>query len=815
MVNPLSGARGIAFSLVPLSVLAFFSWLALVSGSPGFRVDKTQDGLLVSQVTGALNPVRPGDVIVAVDDIPYHRMLSALLAGPRGLRQPSVITVSRNGEQIRLPLRLAPVPLTRYLAVAWPHLLLVAVFLLLAGTVLLRAPPGQPAHLFVLVLYGFSTLIIGTLASHFGLLQPVAVSLSFFVIMVSHWIGFGAWAHFVCRFPVERDLLRTRTWPIPLFYLLPLALSAGVGLYQAGLSWAFWGWMQRLRNVVAPFIIVGAFGKHLVDYRRLPPSFARNQLKLSLAAYWLSFGPYLFLYLLPLLVGGRPFIPFRWVVISALVLPMAYMVALLRHRLLGVDRFISRVLAHFVLILALTLAYSAFLVLVKRWFWGRDIFSEELFLLFLILVVLLFNPLVGRVQTFIDRVLFHHRPDDSYLLAGFSRKVASSLQMGDLVRVLTEELAEGFRLSRVALLTPAGDTWQVHPAEGMTGGRAWEESRLLLHLEERESCLFTMTGAGDRELEPELAEIRQAGYSLVLGLRGSGRLAGVLLLGARRDGHLFSDQDLRTFSTLANQAAIALENAWRYESLEASKRDMQELFARMVQNEKMAALGEMTAVLAHELKNPLAIIRSSAQYLAGRDRPAAVREEMLAYIIDEVDNLDRVVSNLLGLARFRPPLFGPLDLAREVSALVDRWQRSEDHNPAITIRLQVAEGLPLLYGDGKQLAQVFYNLLSNSEDAMPGGGTIEIGIQGRGEEVEITVRDNGPGISGGDLDKVFRKFFTTRKQGLGLGLPVCRQIVRAHNGEIGLDNAAEGGAVVTIRLPLQPLGHVADRLTDG
>jgi len=807
MVNLLTGMRGMAFSLLPLSLLLLFSCLALVSGSPGFRVDKIPEGLLVSQVIRPLNPVRKGDLIVAVDGIPYDRLLAALVTGPRGLQPPATITLLRGGERIRLGLRLAPLPPAACLAIAWPHMLLITVFLLLAGIALFRAPPGQPVHLFALMLFGFATSIASTLVSHFSLLQPVAVSLSFFVLMVSNWIAFGAWAHFICRFPPERDLLRTRRWPVPLFYLLPLVLSVTVGLYEAGPSPAFWGWMQRLRNLFVPLIIVGAFGKHLVDYLRLSSSLARNQLKLPLAAYWLSFGPYLFLYLLPNLVVGHPFIPFRWVLISGLALPMAYMVALLRYRLLGVDRLISRVLAHIILVIALTLLYSVFLVEIKRWFWGREVVSEELFLLFLILVALLFNPLARRVQAVIDRVLFHHRSDDSYLLAGFSRKMASSLHMEQLARVLTEELADGFRLSRAALLTIDENGCRLYPGDAAMGERDWEKGRLLHRLGHGDPCLFTLAAGDDPELQPELAEIRRAGYSLVLGLRGSAQLVGVLLLGARRDGHLFSDQDLRTFSTLANQAAIALENAMRYESLEASKRDMQELFAKVVQSEKLAALGEMTAVLAHELKNPLAIIRSSAQYLAGGDRPAPVREEMLGYIIEEVDDLNRVVSNLLGLARFRPPLFGPVDLERELPALVDRWLRSEGHNPAVTIRVTLDGAIPTLYADGKQLEQVFHNLLANGEEAMPDGGAIEIRVRGRARDVEITIRDHGPGISGRDLDKVFRKFFTTREQGLGLGLPVCRQIVRAHNGEISLDNATGGGAVVTLRLPCHPLGH--------
>jgi len=161
-------------------------------------------------------------------------------------------------------------------------------------------------------------------------------------------------------------------------------------------------------------------------------------------------------------------------------------------------------------------------------------------------------------------------------------------------------------------------------------------------------------------------EIREAGFSLVYGLQGGSQFGGMLLIGPRKDGGLYSSRDVQVFSTLANQVTIAVENALNYETLSESKDQLQMVFNKLVQAEKMAALGEMMAILAHELKNPLGIIRSSAQFLVTGDRKPEMRQELLHYIVDEVDSLNLVINNLLGLARHKPPRFRKVDKGIEV-----------------------------------------------------------------------------------------------------------------------------------------------------
>jgi hypothetical protein len=292
-------------------------------------------------------------------------------------------------------------------------------------------------------------------------------------------------------------------------------------------------------------------------------------------------------------------------------------------------------------------------------------------------------------------------------------------------------------------------------------------------------------------------------------LKSTLSLPGLLLIGPRKDGRFFREDDILVLSSFANQAAIALENAGRYETLIESKKQLETLFNQKVHREKMAVIGEMSTMLAHELKNPLGIIHSSAQYLEKGKQSEEVKKEMLHYIMDEVEHLSVTIISLLGLAKQRPPVFKQIDLNTELPRLVDRWGLINRHNPKIQLEYKNQDYLPSIYGDLRQLTQVFHNLINNSEDMMKDGGKIIISAFQTGEGIKISLQDTGPGIKKEDMDKVFNNFFTTKEKGLGLGLVICKQIISAHNGTISLENQEKTGLKVTIYLPLKPLATAA------
>jgi len=793
-------------AVVPLLATCIFSLAAFRYGSPGFRVDKTQHGLYISKVLIDQNPVQPGDLIVAVNGMPYTKVLGLfLLNAPSGQGSTTSVTLLRDRRTFNFTPAFTSITWAVYLAVAWPHLLLIFLFLFLGAIALFRADPGQPAALFYFMLCWFATTVATTLPSHFGLLQPKIISLSFLGITISNWLAFGALAHFICRFPRERDLCRSRPWLASILYLVPPFIALGLALSTAGLTTAFFSALQRFRNLFVPAVITGSFLKHAIDLRHLRSPSAKNQVKLSLTAYWLTFAPYLTLYLLPNLIFDRPLISFRIVLLAATVLPAAYLIALLRYRLLGIDRLISRTIAYFIVVFLLTMAYTALLALLKRWFFGRQIFSEEIFLIFLLAIALGFTPLINRTQILIDRYFFRYRPDDNALLFDFSQKLASTLRLSELITLITNELPQQIQVTASALLLLEEIYSTLYSEHLRFGDHPWPASRLVKQFRNGEQALFCHEEHTDQQLNVELSELDAAGFVLALPLRVGVLPSGVLLLGPRKDGRLFREDDIRLLATLANQAALALKNSLHYTSLVKSKKQLEILFSKVAQTEKMAALGEVSATLAHEIKNPLGIIRSSAQYLAAEKRPAEIHQEMLHYIIDEVDGLNTVITNILGLAKFKNPIFNPIDLQQRISKLCSQWQGLDNHNQNIRIRCTIARRLPLLYADFQQLRQVLFNLLRNSEEALGDGGNITLSVEKEKEFVLFRLQDDGPGIAEAHSGDLFKKFFTTKKDGLGLGLSVCEQIVAAHHGSIILHNQPTGGVEAVIRLPFQPL----------
>jgi signal transduction histidine kinase len=233
--------------------------------------------------------------------------------------------------------------------------------------------------------------------------------------------------------------------------------------------------------------------------------------------------------------------------------------------------------------------------------------------------------------------------------------------------------------------------------------------------------------------------------------------------------------------------------------------------ARLVQSEKLAALGQLSATIAHEVRNPLAVIRSAAQSLGETVAAGdAEGERACRFITAEIDRLTSVVGSLLAFARplrleLRPIavdelfdaallLAGP-DLAREQVKVA---RPSREAAPALRV-----------HADVDLVRQVLVGLLVNAVEAAGRNGEISLAARDRDGAVEIDVADSGPGVPAELRTRIFEPFFTTRARGTGLGLPIARQIVEAHGGKLEVGERRGGGARFTVRLPAAPATAIA------
>ncbi len=248
-------------------------------------------------------------------------------------------------------------------------------------------------------------------------------------------------------------------------------------------------------------------------------------------------------------------------------------------------------------------------------------------------------------------------------------------------------------------------------------------------------------------------------------------------------------------------------NGYSFVIRDITERKMAE--GKMAFTERMTAVGNMAAVLAHEIGTPLGVISNTAEYLMlDMDEDDARREELDA-IVHETDRIGGLVRELLSYSRPEEPEMDPLRL-EEVISRVQRLIYHASEKQGTELRIRVDPELPSVLGDANQLEQVIMNLCMNALQAVEQGGEVKmlarqscpIGPDGREHEgLELVVEDTGAGIPTANLSKLFDPFFTTKVNGTGLGLSVCKTLVEEHGGSISAQNRLEGGASFTVWLP--------------
>jgi two-component system sensor kinase FixL len=213
----------------------------------------------------------------------------------------------------------------------------------------------------------------------------------------------------------------------------------------------------------------------------------------------------------------------------------------------------------------------------------------------------------------------------------------------------------------------------------------------------------------------------------------------------------------------------------------------------------LAKLGEMAAMIAHEVKNPLAGIRGAVQVIGGRLPAGNPDAPMMQEIVRRIDSLDAMMKDLLLFARPPKPKRSPTDLVPLLTATAGLLKADEG---AKQVDVEIEGSAPPVPADGEMLKMVFHNLLINGAHAMQGQGTIRVRVSTADHALRVSVSDHGPGIPEDVRDKIFTPFFTTKRRGTGLGLPTAKRFIEAHDGRITVDCPPSGGTTVTVQLPL-------------
>src|SRR3989475_490547 len=411
------------------------------------------------------------------------------------------------------------------------------------------------------------------------------------------------------------------------------------------------------------------------------------------------------------------------------------------------------------------------------------------------------------------------RRDVAEVLARLARELTASLEVERIAALLARGILELVKVQRAAVLRyePDDSTLRVIAVAGVASEAATDfvlragEGVAGRAIAERKIVMTPDILADPAiELSAELRE-RTAAH----GFRGAAgiplltheRLIGALTLWLE-PGRLLSPDELQALEALADQAALAFENARLYASARDSFARLRDTQMQLVHAAKMTALGQLVAGVAHELNNPLSVIVGYGQLLLARELPAAMKRP-IEMVVSQADRMAKIVRNLLFVSRQRPPERAALDL-NEVIERTLSLRLNQLTLSGISVERDLASGLPAIVGDPNQLEQVFLNLLLNSEQAIHDSKrgariVVRTSTSEGGRAVKAQVIDDGPGIPGEVLAHVFEPFFTTKEvgTGAGLGLSVSYGIVQEHGGRLVVESRP-GATVFTLELPVAP-----------
>jgi two-component system sensor histidine kinase HydH len=237
--------------------------------------------------------------------------------------------------------------------------------------------------------------------------------------------------------------------------------------------------------------------------------------------------------------------------------------------------------------------------------------------------------------------------------------------------------------------------------------------------------------------------------------------------------------------------------------LHEAHRELKKNVSRIARAERIYALAQLSAGLAHEIRTPLASLEGAASLVQKEAQTEERRREFLDIIQKESRRLNRLLTSFLEFAKPRYPELHNVDIGEVLDSVILLVQHAGDLS-YIELRKQVEPGLPMLECDPEQLKQVLLNLVMNANQAMPRGGTVLLDARRDGKTINIDVHDQGGGIDQENLERIFDPFFTTKESGTGLGLSVAHQIVSQHGGTLTIVRNSPQGVTVRVSIPAHP-----------
>ncbi len=397
-----------------------------------------------------------------------------------------------------------------------------------------------------------------------------------------------------------------------------------------------------------------------------------------------------------------------------------------------------------------------------------------------------------------------------------------TFDIDEILRLVLEGVTKniGFDRARLYLVNEKRNILECKMAVGIDEGKIKE---ITLPLDPEESVVarsiflkqpFVIPDASkDPRVNPLLQEKLNLQSLVVIPLLAKEKSLGAIAADHTEPGRSITREALESVMTFAQQAGLAIHNALMYQELKAFSQQMEDKIqkttadlrkteAQLIRSEKLAALGQLSAGIAHEIRNPLTSINILIHSLTENLPTEDSRWEDLKVIEEEILRINEIVDQFLRFAKPASPLLKETNLIPIFEEIL-QLLRPQIERGKITVKKEF-EPLPLITIDKEQIKQVILNLLMNAIQAMPGGGELSMGgrFSKDGYWLELTIQDSGIGIPQEDLERLFDPFFSTKEGGIGLGLSIAHRIIDQHHGKIEVESTPGKGTLFTISLPV-------------
>lgn len=494
--------------------------------------------------------------------------------------------------------------------------------------------------------------------------------------------------------------------------------------------------------------------------------------------------------------------------------------AIIRQRLMDIRILVGRTVSFALLLLLFAAGYVVILYVLGNSLTRIDLTPQQLgtFTLITIIASISFHPFQLLIERMSDRLFYKNRYDSDLLLSSLSKIMAFTLRLDDLTHEVLKELMREVKITRAAFILFEEDRIVDIRSEGFTSPPSFDEKDIKIIKDTRDMVVF-------EELEEGNVKniMRMYAFSVAAHLRTEGKQIGLLVLGQKSSGDIYSDQDITLLGILAPEVAVAIQNSLSYEEIRRFNITLQEEVDRATidlqkVNTQLEALDklkdEFVSVASHELRTPMTAIKSYTWLVlnnkAGPLEPKAkeyinrvyLSTERLIHLVNEMLDVSRIESGRvkLTLKQFDPSALAT-DIQNEFSARANE--------SGIRLQIEKASTIPQSTADVEKIQQVLENLVGNAMKFTPQGGTITMRLSATQTTISFAIVDTGSGISHEDMPKLFHKFgrlenslISMKSNSTGLGLYIAKQYVELHGGEISAESQVGHGSTFTVILPI-------------